>query len=67
MGRKTVILKNCIEEFHQLIHDPLAQVKAEAYDGLICFAEYTEGISCMLSKEKILVQLVDKLVEEKVP
>lgn len=62
MGRKTVILKNCIEDFHQLTHDPLAPIKAEAYDGLIHFAEYTEGITCILSKDKILVQLVDKLI-----
>jgi hypothetical protein len=45
----------------------LGAVKSEVYEGLIDFAEFTEGIECILNKDKILVDLVDKLIEEKVP
>lgn len=67
MGRKTIITKNCIEEMENLIHDPTSRIKAEAYDGLIEFAEFTEGINCILEKHHILNHLVDKLLEEKTP
>lgn len=42
-------------------------MKNEVYEGLIDFAEFTEGIDCILDKDKILIDLVDKLIEEKVP
>ena len=42
-------------------------MKSEVYEGLIDFAEFTEGIDCILDKDKILIDLVDKLIEEKVP
>lgn len=41
LGRKTIITKDCIEEIESLIHDPISRIKAEAYDGLIEFAEFT--------------------------
>ena len=41
-------------------------MKSEVYEGLIDFSEYVEGIEHVLSKDKILVELVDKLIEEKV-
>ena len=66
MGRQTIIQRNCIEEFQKLIHDELPTVKSEVYEGLIDFSEYTEGIEFVLSKESILNELVDKLIEEKV-
>lgn len=66
MGRQTIIQRNCIEEFQKLIHDELPTVKSEIYEGLIDFSEYTEGIEFVLSKESILNELVDKLIEEKV-
>ena len=66
MGRQTIIQRNCIEEFQKLIHDELSTVKSEVYEGLIDFSEYTEGIEFVLSKESILNELVDKLIEEKV-
>jgi hypothetical protein len=48
MGRKTIIQRDCIEEFETLIHDSAIAIKGEAYDGLIDFGEYTEGINCLL-------------------
>lgn len=62
MGRKTIISRNCIGQFEKLIHDELPIVKSEVYDGLIDFAEYTEGIEHILEKNSILTDLVDKLI-----
>lgn len=51
MGRKRIIEIDCICQFENLIHDSLAIVKSEAYDGLIDFAEFIEGIDCILQKD----------------
>jgi hypothetical protein len=45
----------------------LSNIKLEAYEGLIEFAEFIEGINCILEKPSILTHLVDKLLEEKTP
>ena len=66
LGRKKIITRNCIVEFQALIHDNLSTVKSVVYDGLIDFSEFTEGTECILQKNKVLTDLVDKLIEEKV-
>ena len=58
---------NCIERFERLIHDETVKIRSETYDGLIEFAEFTEGIEEMLAKGGILTDLVDKLIAEKKP
>lgn len=45
----------------------MVHVREETYNALLDFAENTDGIEEILSKNTILVDLVDKLVEEKVP
>lgn len=50
-----------------MIDDVSAKIKGEAYEGLIAFAEFTEGIDFILGKPHILGHLVDKLLEEKAP
>ena len=42
-------------------------IRGHTYDGLISFAEFTEGIEDILAKGSVLVELVDKLVSEKTP
>ena len=37
MGRKRIIEKHYMEDYEKLIHDELATVKDQAYDGLIDF------------------------------
>lgn len=66
MGRKVIIDRDCILDYERLIQDELPTIKSEVYDGLINFVEYTEGIEHVIDKNTILVDLVDKLIEEKV-
>lgn len=48
-----------------MIHDPEKSIRFSATKGLICFAEFTEGIDVVLESNKILKDLVDKLLSEK--
>jgi len=57
--------RDCIEDIEELINDPLENIRADAYDGLLLFGEETDGTNCLLESHKILPHLVDKLIEEK--
>jgi hypothetical protein len=48
-----------------MIHDPEKSIRFSATKGLICFTEFTEGIDVILESNKILKDLVDKLLSEK--
>ena len=45
-----------------MIDNPEQTVRKAATEGLLNFAEFTEGIDTILEKEKILPHLVDKLI-----
>ena len=55
-----------IEDFEKMIDDDDKEVRQSATEGLISFAEFTEGIDVILDKKKILPHLVNKLIEEKI-
>lgn len=48
-----------------MIHDSEKSIRFSATKGLINFAEFTEGIDVLLESNKILKDLVDKLISEK--
>ena len=48
-----------------MIHDSEKLIRFSATKGLINFAEFTEGIDVLLESNKILKDLVDKLISEK--
>ena len=54
-GRREIIATNCILQYQKLIHDQVVFIRGQTYDGLIAFAEFTEGIEDILAKGSVLV------------
>lgn len=55
--------KDSILEIESLINDKLNPIRSYTYDALLDFAENTDGIEEILSKNSILIDLVDKIIE----
>jgi hypothetical protein len=65
MGREMVIKNNYVLNISKLIDDRISKIRLNSYNSMINLAGNPDGVDHMLTT-KILDQLVDKIIEEKV-
>lgn len=58
--------KNYIDDISKLINDQVDIIRSYSYKAMLYLGEFRDGAEHMIEYKKLIPDLVDKLIEEKV-